>query len=155
MKSFLWRDILPLRGKGTVDCCRNILGTIIFDLCVDIKRLLDIFMSSQILHRLRVHIGINQIGDVGTAQLVCLDLKIHAVDDCIVMGGALIQNRGDGALQLLSVFKITGIGARLGGANRDVLPQARKLRVRANANAIGWPLASLGVANAIVGEFPV
>lgn len=96
-------------------------------------------MSSQILHRLRVHIGINQIGDVGTAQLVSLDLKIHAVDDCIVMGGALTQNRGDGALQLLSVFKITGIGARLGGANRDVLPQACKLRVgqRASVDAAG------------------
>lgn len=69
-------------------------------------------MPGQILNRLGIHAGEYQTGDVGSADLMGMDVEIDSIA-VFAVWGFLSQLRGDGHLLFPAIRIVLGIGALL------------------------------------------
>ena len=131
-------------AKCSVDHRRQFLGLIILHFCINVHSDFAVFVTGQVLHRLRVHLGIDEICNIGVPQHVGRDLEIQTVDHFAVVGRRLSENRRDRAFELLTV-DVTGIAALLGGSCHDILPDALELGVGERAAlAVCYDIGRIG-----------
>lgn len=73
----------------------NIGRSVILHLGIDVHRDFAVFVTCEILYRLRVHAGMNQIRNVGVSKLMRCHLEIEAIYYPTVTAGLFTQLRMD------------------------------------------------------------
>ena len=96
---------------------------------VDVQCYFRVFVTSKNLNRFDIHACEQQVRDIRVPKLVRRYLKVHAIYNTCIVRCFLAQNRRDGVLDFLPIH-IPGVGALLGAADGDILPEPSPLCAR-------------------------
>ena len=86
-------------------------------------------MTSKILDCLRINPRTNQVCDICMPQLVWCHLKIHGVDDRIIVSGTPAEFGLDRMFHFLAIWKIAGVCSLFCRSDGDICPQPFELSV--------------------------
>ena len=120
------------RSRLLPQCCvdniAELLRLIVFDLGINVHRDLAVFVPSQVLHCFRIYRCGDQVGDIGVAQLMRVNIKVQTVDHLVVVRRSFAENRMKHMFDFLAVH-ISVVSAILCRPCLNVGPYALELRV--------------------------
>ena len=101
---------------------------IILGLSVNVHSHFAVLMTGQVLDRLRIYAGMDQVGDIGVTQLMRRDLEVQAVNDVLAVHASLARFRLKLLLDRLPIHVLVQ-RPFLRTTDPDIVPDPVELRV--------------------------
>ena len=128
-KGAIWQALLrPQRAESIVDNSGKLFGFIILDLGINVHSYLAVFVSGQILNRLRIDARMDQIRDISMPKKMGCHIEIQTIGDMVPVDTFLPWLRLELLFDCLTV-DVSVERPFLGAADFNIVPNALELRI--------------------------